>query len=131
MSIHVLQEDEYPALPTLKQFCKSSAPEERSKAHVIEKVWFPNQYPSLSLETEGFRVRVHEKSAVFGEILNALYEWEETSMCIAIRITDEKTADYEIIELPSTDCLWESLGKTGRKLIIQEKPKSKAKRKRT
>jgi len=112
---------DFPKLPTIRQFCKVSSEFPPTKAFLIEKIWLPNQFPSLSLCTEKFILRISTAESVYTPLREAIEEWESTEACPVIRIPDKNAAKWEIDLLTSEKCTWEQMGEFGLKLTVQEK----------
>jgi len=115
------------SLPTLLQYCKSTVEEETKKDFVIVKVWLPNKFPNVTLETEVFRIRVNEKATTYSEILDFVKSCEEEGKVMLVRITDTKSGAYEIDSFEGERGEWEFLGDYGLKITVKDRPKSRRK----
>ena len=51
--------------PTLLQFLGSPESEKLKVKYNVEIVWFPNQFPTICLETEYFRINIDESSPLY------------------------------------------------------------------
>jgi hypothetical protein len=101
--------------------------EETKKDFVIVKVWLPNKFPNVTLETEDFRIRVNEKADTYSEILDFIKSCEEEGKVMLVRITDTKTGAYEIDSFEREVGEWEFLGDYGLKITVKDRPKSRRK----
>lgn len=115
------------SLPTLLQYCKSSLEHETKKNFTIVKVWLPNQFPNVTLETEDFRIRINEKADTYSEVLEFIDSCKEEGKVMLVRITDSKNGSYEIDSYESEVGEWEELGTYGLKVTVKDKPKSRRK----
>lgn len=113
--------------PTFFQWCKENKDQKTPLKFFVVKVWKPSKFPDLTLETEQFRLRIHHKSALFKSLIELLEQFSGDSAALAITEIDKDEYDYvlEICEGEKSD--WESLGQSGWKLTIQDKPKTKRK----
>lgn len=118
----------YESTPTFRQFCKAQGKLPKPLIKLVTKIWLPNQYPSVSLHTECFRLRIHENSDIYEALIEKLGEWEDAEACIAIRVSDTETLEFEIIELEQEGCTWNDLGDYGKELKIKERKPVKGKR---
>lgn len=57
-------------LPTLLQYIKTRKGKTRPKSFHIAVIWFPNKFPSYSIETDRFRMSVGTKS-LMGKAIEA------------------------------------------------------------
>jgi len=117
------------SLPTLLQYCKSTLEEETKKDFVIVKVWLPNQFPNVTLETEDFRIRINEKADTYSEVLDFIESCKEEGKVMLVRVTDTKSGAYEIDSFQSEIGEWEELGAYGLKVTVKDRPKSRRKSK--
>lgn len=116
----------YDDTPTFRQYCKRYTGFEKPVTKVVQKLWLPNQYPSVSLHTESYRLRIHKKSDIYEELLESIDNWEKAEACIAICLLNPKTLEFEIIELANEGCSWTLLGDFGYELaVLDRKPTSK------
>jgi len=113
--------------PTFVQFCKNSIGKKLPERFYIQKIWLPNQYPSATLETESFRIRISSKSSTWEAIAEQLHTWN--SECFALAITEISTVtfDYTLEVVETEECIWTPLGEFGMELTITDKPKRKRK----
>lgn len=117
---------DFPKLPTFRQYCKSQSEIPQSKNFVIEKIWLPNLYPSVSLCSEVFLLRISSAESFYEELLEAIEEWEEISACPAIKVIDQEHFRWEINLLEGESATWEGMGSHGLKLTVNQR-KSKRK----
>lgn len=112
---------DFPKIPTLRQYCKVSPEFPSTKCFLIEKIWLPNQFPSLSLVTEVFLLRISTTETFYQELRLAIEQWEQESKTPAIRIPDKERALWEIDLLEKESSTWEQMGEFGLKLTINER----------
>lgn len=120
---------DFPKLPTIRQYCKSSPEFPPTKCFVIEKIWLPNQFPSLSFVTEVFLLRISTGEAIYQPLRLAIEEWEKESKTPIIRIPDKAKATWEIDLLENESSTWEQMGEFGLKLTVNERKGNKRKSK--
>lgn len=111
------------SLPTFIQWCKANKDKKTPDKFVIVKVWTPNKFPDLTLETEVFRLRISHKSSVFKALEESLQEFIEQSRVLSISEIDREEYDYVIEVLEGEVGEWTELGAFGWKCTVQEKPK--------
>lgn len=110
--------------PTFFGWCKENKDQKTPLKFFVVRVWEPNKFPDITLETEQFRLRVHHKSSLFSAIKDLIDQWSREDVALAITEIDKDEYDYvlEICEGESAD--WERLGSSGWKVTIKDKPKS-------
>lgn len=118
-------ESDFEKLPTLTQYLKKVPKKQKlPDLYIVTKIWYPNNYPNFSLETEYFMVRVKEDTQLGTELLQYWDQMEEEEWCLALRVTNRSFAEFELVNHETERCTWEDLGRYGRKLTIQEKKKT-------
>lgn len=118
-------ESDFEKLPTLTQYLKKvPKKQELPDLYIVTKIWYPNNYPNFSLETEQFMVRVKEDTQLGTELLQYWDQMEEEEWCLALRVTNRSFAEFELVNHETERCTWEDLGKFGRRLTVQEKKKT-------
>ena len=117
--------DDFPKLPTLLQFCKAAQEAELKPVRIVQKIWLPNKFRSITFDTEKYRLRLSDSSPLYLPVLDWLPTAEEEETCIAIRISDAKAGKYSIEKLEAEKCTWELMGDFGRKLTVQERKRTK------
>jgi hypothetical protein len=98
-------------LPTFKQYIKRMNGKKLPNAFHVSKIWFPNQYPSYSLECDKFRLSVPSKSPM-GVALSASVD-ALTAGNIALSLFVVVTSDkaHEVRFRPSKEKGgWEEIG---------------------
>lgn len=117
--------------PTFFQWCKTNQDKKIALKYPVQKVWIPNKFPDLTLETDAFRLRISSKSEAFKVLEQSLEGFIEQNALLAISEIDLLEYDYviEILEGESAD--WTELGDFGYQLEVRDKPKrgSRAKQK--
>lgn len=116
---------DFEKLPTLRAYCKSKGKEAQLGSKIIQLVWFPNKYPSLSVDTESYRLRIPCKAGNDAELLDFFESAISSGQVLVVRITDAEKFAYEIDVLPNELGEWEEIGDHGQKCVVQERPKSK------
>lgn len=117
--------DDFPKLPTLLQYCKAAQEAELKPIRIVQKIWLPNKFRSITFDTEKYRLRLSDSSPLYTPILEFIPTAEEQEACLAIRICDAKAGTYEIEVLENEKCVWELMGEYGRKLTVQERKRGK------
>lgn len=120
-------QSEFPKVPSFLKWLVSASNDDLKPIRPVTKLWLPNQYKSLTLETEVFRLRITDQSPIYEAILNCYEEWVREDSVIAIKINDRKLRTYSIVGMESEAGTWESMGDYGWKCTIQDKPKGKRK----
>ena len=115
----------YEDTPTFRQYCKAQTDFSKPQTKVVQKIWVPNKFPSVSLHTESYRLRVHQKSNIYESLLEAIEQWKEDEACIAVVLTDPKAYAFKIVELESESCRWDALGDFGWELAVRDRKRAK------
>lgn len=121
-------ESSYKALPTFVKYCKEHPFEAEKGIKVVNLIWLPNQYKSITFETERFRLRITDRSNFYPELLREVEQWEAESACVGIQVTSAKLKAYRLFRLEGETCSWEQVGEFGRRLTVQDKQSRKKKR---
>lgn len=122
-------ESQFEKLPSLLSYCKKNKVGSTERRYVVTTIWLPNQYPSISLDTEHFRLRISDKQALYLELLDFIESNTANEIALCVDILDAKTAKFAIDVLEGEVAEWEPLGESGWKLTIMNKPKSSKNRK--
>jgi hypothetical protein len=118
MKFELNAKDSLEQKPTFFQFCKSSVGKKLPERFYVQKIWLPNQYPSATLETEVFRVRISSKSPVWMSIEEQMPHWEHSKFALAITEVSIETTDYTLEVVESEECMWTPVGTHGVSLEI-------------
>ena len=113
-----------PELPTFRSFCKNAPDEYENVRYPVVKVWYPNKFPSLSLETEKFRLRISQESGLYGEILELVQQWEEAGAVPYVAVTSTSAMEWELDAFPNETGEWEEVGEFGRRVKVNDRKKS-------
>ncbi|HEX7764946.1 MAG TPA: hypothetical protein VF433_15230 [Cellvibrio sp.] len=113
--------------PTFIQFCKDSIGKKLPNRFYVQKIWLPNKYPSATLETESFRVRISSKSHTWQTISEEMPSWVISKFALAITEVSTDSYDYSLEVVETEECIWTPLGEFGMELEIQDQPKRKRK----
>ena len=111
-------------LPTFFQWCKEHLDKRTPGKFIVTKVWLPNKYPDLTLETEVFRLRISHKALIFSSVRESIDQFTDGNMVLAISEVDKESYDYTLEVLEGEVGSWTELGATGWKCEVQDKPKS-------
>lgn len=115
-----------PKKPTLLQFLESEKSVKLKVKYFCMKVWFPNQYPTMCLETEYFRINIDESHPLFDSISAFCQKMIETSQPFAISVNADRDGGFGIMTT-SEKGTWNKVGKTGHEFLIDVKKTPKAK----
>ena len=116
--------------PTFFQWCKSTKGEKTPDKLFVVKVWEPNKFPDLTLETEQFRLRVSHKSSLFSAIKDLIEQWAGEDTALAIAEIDKDGYDFVLEVCETEKAEWGGLGSSGWTLTILDKPKKTTTRRR-
>lgn len=114
--------------PTFFQWCKANQDQKIALLYPVEKVWIPNKYPDLTLETSAFRVRISSKSQAFKTLEDSLSGFIEQDALLGISEIDLLEFDYVIEVVESEKAIWTPLGDYGYQVEVQDKPKTTKRR---
>ena len=115
-------------LPSFLQYLKSLPQEDKDRSKVVKAIWFPNQFPNFSFDTESFRLRVSlgkAETQEFSESVKAAIEAEEV---LSIRFNAAQGTEIEIETLEGELGKWIPIGEHGYRCEVQDKPKASIKR---
>lgn len=116
-------------LPTFIQWCKTEKDSQTAEKYFVTKIWLPNKYPDITLETEVFRLRVSHKTSLFEGLKDNFDEWSNSDVALSICEIDKESFDFTLEVSESEKATWESLGETGVKLTVQERKKTSRRKK--
>lgn len=117
--------DDYKKLPTFAQWLKTASDADISPRRFVEKIWLPNTFPNFTLETEVFRLRVVETSAIGATLSQLMEELADEESAVYVEIINKAKGLYRIGVADDEKASWETLGESGFKLTIQDKPNKK------
>ena len=115
-------------LPTFREFCKQVTGPETKPARIVKTIWWPNKYPSLTLETERFRLRIPDTNEVYTEILSWVRDKVSEGSVIAIWVVSPEDFGYRIDYLAGEDGVYREIGDLG--VALERVTKAKANRRR-
>ena len=116
-------------LPTFFQWCKDKSSEKTALRYTVVKIWLPNKFPDLTLETEVFRLRVSHKAPVFSAIRESIGQIVDGNLLLAVSEIDKEVYDYTLEVIEGEKAFWTELGANGWKAEVQDKPKGRKRRK--
>lgn len=122
-------ESNFTKVPTYHQWLKGASAAEIRPKYPIVTIWLPNKYPSASLETEKFRVRISEDNPLWLSLVEALDQITRTCTVLYIETTDTDAKMFKVGVLDGELAEWEPIGEYGWRCTIEDKPKA-SKRKR-
>lgn len=100
--------------PTLKQYLKATRDKKRPNQFHTVLVWFPNKFPTFTIETEKFRYNTAEDSALGKEL--GLFVQDDSCMTIpfSLSITEAEDGVTTIKVLRSKEKgAWRFIGSDG------------------
>jgi hypothetical protein len=118
-------------LPTFFQFCKATLDQKTPDRFIVTKIWLPNKYPDLTLETEKFRLRISHKADVFSTIRDSVNQFVNDNMVLAVSEILKTSYDYTLEVLEGEVGDWTMLGDFGWSCEVQNKPSGKKRKTRT
>ena len=101
------------SLPTFFQWCKAHLGQTIAQKHVVTKIWLPNKYPDLTIETEKFRLRVSHKALVFSSIRESVQQFVDNNLVLAVSEIDVESYDYTLEVMEGETGHWTELGTNG------------------
>ena len=121
MELHGQSTSQFKKLPTFLKWLKSEPFNVEGKLKVVTMVWFPSEYPNITIDTECFRLRI----PITGDNAEEVQEWFSLSFqqdeVLAVRIDDKKLGKFSVINIPGERGAWEPVGETGYRCTVQEK----------
>lgn len=120
-------DDTQKKLPTFLQFLREHQGEDIPSFNLVKKVFKPNKFPSVTFDTERFRLRIDESSNLYEEVLEALESLPEENACLAIWITSPEEKSFSLESVPNEECTWKELGSAGWELEVKPKKTTKTK----
>lgn len=117
-------ESQFEKLPSFMAYCKKQGQEAEKGIALVKVIWFPNQFQSVSLDTEKFRLRISTKTNDSIELIDFLETAIDQEKVLFVRVTNAKDASYEIDILEAESAEWEQLGQHGYKAEVRDRPKA-------
>lgn len=112
--------DEVRKTPTLRKWLSESPKLNSSATYVIQQVWMPGKFDNISFLCENFKVHIYPNNPVFKDLVSAVSEWSQTSICICVKVTDPDTAEFDIVANSNEACDWEE-STLGYRIKLREK----------
>lgn len=116
-----VQSDERPKLPTLRQWLKSVGKGNIAQRHMVTVVWFPNQFPNFTFETEYYKVRVSENNPLFKQLRAMVTDWYMNEVPVAIAVDQLRDGSFDFVEAEGESVEWSSIGENGYKQAVLAK----------
>ena len=108
-------------LPTFFQWCKANIGKTVKQKHVVTKIWLPNKFPDLTVETELFRLRISHKAPVFSAVRESVQQFVDNNLVLAISEVDLETYDYTLEVMDGETGYWVELGTSGWKCEVAKR----------
>ena len=116
-------ESQFQKLPSFLSYCKTAPEAAEGTLKIVETIWLPNKFTSISFDTESYRLRITDASDIYLPVCDAIEEFEQDEVCLAIRLCSKTDGSFQIELLENESCTWEALGEYGRRLTVKNKPK--------
>lgn len=107
-------------VPTLLKWLESEDSVKLKSKYWVKKIWYPNKFPTLCLETEHFRINVDESNPIFDGVKNLCDKITQDNTAIAVVVSPERDGGFGITT-DGSQGTWESLGKTGFEFKMAQK----------
>lgn len=95
-----------PILPTLRQFCKQADETACLGTYLVKIIWFPNKFPTLTVQTTHFRIPVSDKDLI-EEMMGELRKVSTGKSAIEVRLIDLNELEYEFQLNAQNKGVWE------------------------
>ena len=110
-------------LPTFRQWSKTADEAHKKPARPVKLIWLPNRFPSFSLETEVFRLRIGEDDPNYSAILSWVEESIEAQRVMVVQPKLDRMYAYSLDILEGEKGIYDPLGDFGFKLLKVERVK--------
>ena len=117
-------------VPTLRKWLESEDSAKLKMKYWVKKIWYPNKFPTLCLETEYFRVNIDESNPIFDDLKNLCDKIIEDDTAIAIGVSPERDGGFGI-KTDGSQGTWESIGETGYEYKMSQKMTSPRQKKKS
>ena len=112
--------------PTLLQWLKSWKSEKLKVKYHVVKIWFPWKFPTLTIETEDFRVLVDESSPMFDSLKALTEKVTSEDIPIAVVVNPDRDGGFGITTSGEKG-KWNEIGTTSGFEFVQEVKKTRSK----
>ena len=117
------EKDNQVKLPSLLLWLKTIPSDSPIVHKVIKRVWFPNQFPNFTVDTESFRLRISTERFDETELTDFFESAVEKKAVLCIVVDPAKKGKWEVEELEGEIGEWDELGGWGYKCSVADKPK--------
>ena len=100
-------------LPTIRQFCKSTAKSKYKSDGIVELVWLPGNFDNFTIQTDRFRILITKNHPFYQPLLDFFDGVNDRSCGFRVEISDWKSAEYIFHELSEGNGAWETIGESG------------------
>lgn len=107
-------------VPTLLKWLESDESLKLKSKYWVKKIWYPNKFPVLCLETENFRINIDESNPIFDGVKTLCDKITSDDTAIAVVINPDRDGGFGITT-DGSQGRWESLGKTGFEFKMAQK----------
>lgn len=107
-------------LPTLLKWLESEDSLKLKAKYWVKKIWFPNKFPTLCLETEYFRLNIDESNPIFDSVNRFCLKAIEDDLSFALVVNSDRDGGFGITT-DSSQGVWEKLGHTGHEFKMAQK----------
>ena len=115
-------------LPSLLQWLKTIPSDSPTVHKVVKLVWFPNQFPNFTVDTESFRLRISLEQFDEAELTDLFETAIQDKAVLRVIVDPSQKGEWTIEELEGEIGEWEQLGESGYRCSVGDKPKTKTKR---
>ena len=120
--------DDQVKLPSFLQWLKTLPSDSPVIHKVVKLVWFPNQFPNFTVDTESFRLRLSTQMFDQLEVSDLFEDAIQRKAVLSVVVDPAKKGEWEIEELEGETGNWEKLGESGYRCSVEDKPKKSIKR---
>jgi len=117
-------------VPTLLKWLESEESVKLKSKYWVRKIWYPNKFPTLCLETEHFRINVDESNPIFDSVKNLCDTIVDNDSAIAVVVNPDRDGGFGITS-DGSQGRWERLGNTGYEFKMSQKMSSPRQRKKS
>lgn len=100
-------------LPSLLQWIKTIPSDSPVLHKVVKLVWFPNQFPNFTVDTESFRLRISTDRFDEAELTDFFESSIEEKKVLCVVVDPAEKGKWSIEELEDEIGEWEQLGAAG------------------
>lgn len=106
--------------PTLLKWLESEDSVKLKQKYWVKKIWIPNKFPTLTFETEDFRLPIDESNPIFTGLMKLVEEIVDSDQAIAVVVSPDRDGGFGITT-DGSQGKWEQFTSTGYEFKMSQK----------